>query len=74
MDQIKYWNSVADTKEFTTPFQFDELPNYIDKHAVILDVGCGYGRTLNELKNQGYENLLGIDYYFCSLNMHYFRL
>ena len=27
----------------------------------ILDVGCGYGRTLNELYSKGFKNLYGID-------------
>ena len=28
----------------------------------ILDVGCGYGRSLNELYKRKYKNLTGIDY------------
>ena len=27
----------------------------------ILDVGCGYGRTLNILHNSGFKNLIGVD-------------
>lgn len=62
MNQKDYWNSVADTKEFTTPFRFNEFNKYVNKKSHILDIGCGYGRTLNELYENGYENLLGIDF------------
>ncbi len=61
-DQKKYWDKVAEEKEFPTPFQMEEFKKYVSKEMKILDVGCGYGRTLNELHNQGYKNLTGIDY------------
>lgn len=62
MNQIAYWNSVSETKQFTTPFQFEEFSRLISRESRILDVGCGYGRTLNELYQQGYHNLTGIDF------------
>lgn len=62
MKQKDYWNQVSDTKEFTTPFQAVEFQNYVTKESLILDVGCGYGRTLNELHLLGYQNLTGIDF------------
>lgn len=62
MEQQEYWNLAADTKKFTTPFHSDIFSQYIDKDAYILDVGCGYGRTLNELHEAGYTNLHGIDF------------
>ena len=62
MEQKDYWNDVADKKEFTTPFQLDIFSDYVHKDAKILDIGCGYGRTLNELHNNGYTNLTGIDF------------
>ena len=49
MEQKEYWNSIADKKEFTTPFDLNEFSNYVKKDMKILDVGCGYGRTLSEL-------------------------
>ncbi|MDI6724696.1 MAG: methyltransferase domain-containing protein [Methanobacterium sp.] len=61
-DQKEYWNKVAEEKEFPTPFQMEEFKKYVSKEMKILDVGCGYGRTLNELYNQGFKNLTGIDY------------
>lgn len=62
MEQRQYWNDAADDKNFTTPFQSKEFAKYVDKDKRILDVGCGYGRTLNQLYQQGYHNLLGIDF------------
>lgn len=57
-----YWDSVSDTKQFTTPFHTDIFKQYVNNDGSILDVGCGYGRTLNELYDAGYKNLTGIDF------------
>jgi len=32
-----------------------------DKQIKILDVGCGYGYILSQIRNLGYENILGVD-------------
>lgn len=61
-NQQKYWDKVAEEKKFPTPFQMEEFKKYVSSEMNILDVGCGYGRTLNELYNQGFKNLTGIDY------------
>ena len=61
MNQSDYWSSVADSRNFTTIFDEKIFGNYVDKDSKILDVGCGYGRTLNELYNAGYQNLVGVD-------------
>lgn len=46
---------------FTTPLP--ELEKWgISKDAAILDLGCGYGRILKHLYEQGYHNLAGIDF------------
>lgn len=60
MKQEEYWNSVSEKKEFTTPFLFETFSNYVKRDQVILDVGCGYGRTLDELYHNAYRNLIGI--------------
>lgn len=62
MKQEEYWNSVSEKKEFTTPFLLETFSNYVKRDQVILDVGCGYGRTLDELYHNGYRNLIGIDF------------
>lgn len=61
-DQEQYWDKVSEEKEFPTPFQIGEFGKYVSKEMNILDVGCGYGRTLNELYNSGFKNLVGIDF------------
>lgn len=62
MKQEEYWNAVSGKKEFTTPFQAEEFSKYVKRDSCILDVGCGYGRTLDELYHNGYRNLIGIDF------------
>ena len=61
-NQKKYWNKVATDKQFTTPFHNELFSGLVDKEDRILDVGCGYGRILNELYSQGFKNLYGIDF------------
>jgi SAM-dependent methyltransferase len=51
-------------KQFNSPFYVDEntkhsLPK--NKNAKILDIGCGFGRFLKYLKDNGYENIQGIE-------------
>ena len=62
MEQRKYWDSVSEQKEFTLPLQADRLACYVGKDGRILDVGCGYVRTLGELYELGYRNLVSIDF------------
>jgi len=60
-NQYKYWNSVAHAKIFTHPFDFNRFQKIISTDAAILDIGCGYGRTYNELYGEGFRNIVGID-------------
>lgn len=62
IDQEKYWDTVSEKKEFPTPFQLKEFEKYVSRNKKILDVGCGYGRTLNELHESGFKDLTGIDF------------
>lgn len=62
MKQEEYWNEVSEKKEFTTPFQAEEFSRYVKKDDCILDVGCGYGRTLDVLYHNEYCSLIGIDF------------
>src|SRR5688572_21249690 len=61
-NQADYWDSVAEHKEFTHPFNFDQFELMTSRAAHILDYGCGYGRIVNELHNKGYENVVGLDF------------
>lgn len=62
LNQNTYWNKVADKKQFTTPFDIGLFEKYVKGNSKILDYGCGYGRTLVELKENGYMNLSGVDF------------
>ena len=62
MNQERYWDEVADEKEFTTQFQISAFEKHVSRESKILDVGCGYGRTLNEVHNYGFKNLIGVDF------------
>ena len=61
MIQKEYWDGVSALKNFTTPFQADEFAELVEKDALIADIGCGYGRTLEELRLRGYSSLVGFD-------------
>lgn len=61
LKQNEYWNKVASEKKFTTPFKLDLFKNYVKKNDEILDYGCGYGRTLRVLLDNGYLHLSGVD-------------
>lgn len=39
----------------------DVLKKYVPKDSKILDVGCAFGGLLNELKKEGYTNLMGLE-------------
>ena len=62
MEQKQYWNDVSATKEFTIPIDLEIFSRYVTKEDLILDVGCGYGRVMNELHERGYHRLIGIDF------------
>lgn len=58
--QTAYWDAAATTKTFTHPLHLPWLDG-TDRHAAILDYGCGYGRTMEALEQQGFTNLSGVD-------------
>lgn len=61
--QISYWDRVAREKRFSHPLRRDWLAEYLKNPlAGILDYGCGYGRTLEELSTAGFQNLVGVDF------------
>ena len=57
----QYWDRAAEKKEFTTPFQVELFRDVVAKEACILDIGCGYGRTLSQLDLCGFHNSTGVD-------------
>ena len=63
MQNVEIWNEQSKLQNFVTPDRVEFMDSLkIDKSSVILDLGCGYGRTLHGLWNLGYKKLIGIDY------------
>jgi SAM-dependent methyltransferase len=60
--QLEYWNTAGTQKPFAHPLNLRRVRQWISDEGRILDYGCGYGRTLGELFNEGYENLIGLDF------------
>ena len=60
-NQVDYWNTIGQTKQFGHPVNVDRLSDMISPESTILDLGCGYGRTLEILFEHGYRNLIGFD-------------
>ncbi|MFJ3823364.1 class I SAM-dependent methyltransferase [Streptomyces nodosus] len=58
--QVPYWDAAAATKTFTHPLHLPWLDR-ADRHAAILDYGCGYGRVMKELEQRGFSDLTGVD-------------
>jgi len=60
--QEDYWNKLAPVKKFTTSFDLKLLEAFVSKSSKIVDYGCGYGRSLSQLYDAGYQNILGFDF------------
>ena len=60
-NQKEYWDKVARQKTFTHPIHTDLLLQNIDKHAIVIDYGCGYGRIVDELIRAGFSKTAGYD-------------
>lgn len=59
--QISYWDRVAQEKRFSHPLRVQWLES-LNARARVLDYGCGYGRTLKQLEEAGFENPIGVDF------------
>lgn len=62
ISQTNYWDRVAHEKRFSHPLRLDWLARFLNKQARILDYGCGYGRTLADLSQAGFTNVVGVDF------------
>lgn len=59
--QQLFWDK-ASVKDFHDPFYLDQFQSFIKPNSFIVEYGCGYGRILNYLSQQGYLNLRGFDF------------
>lgn len=58
---VAYWSRVADETEFTFPVNYELLEKHLARDAMVLDLGCGYGRVASELQDRGFSNVVGLD-------------
>ncbi|MCH5670987.1 class I SAM-dependent methyltransferase [Streptomyces gilvus] len=58
--QLVYWNGPGAAKTFTHPVH-SAWPARAGRQARILDYGCGYGRVMAELAEQGFSDVRGVD-------------
>ena len=56
-----YWDRIGPAQTFAHPLRLDWLTD-LAPDARILDYGCGYGRNLQALHDQGWRNALGVDF------------
>ncbi len=59
--QIEAWNSVAQKVNFNLEIDISEFKRIVPRNTTILDYGCGYGRTCENLNSMGYRNIVGVD-------------
>lgn len=55
------WDKAAKGAVFTHPLDEAGFRGLVPSGALILDIGCGYGRTVKALRGLGYERVTGLD-------------
>ncbi len=67
-EQKIYWDKVAGQKKFTLQADFHLVKSCLRKNDLIVDYGCGYGRSLAAFYQKGYCNSLGLDFSEAMIN------
>lgn len=52
---VDYWDSIASLKKFRHPLPQPVIDQYFPAGAKVLDIGCGYGRLVEDLLSQGFS-------------------
>lgn len=61
--QRSFWDGqAAERTRFTAPGPGEAFFDLVPPGCRLLDLGCGYGRTLHQLARRGYGRLNGIDF------------
>ncbi|MBI2712375.1 MAG: class I SAM-dependent methyltransferase [Bdellovibrio sp.] len=58
----EFWNTVGSTKSFSDPFRIERFTKGLRSDSLIVEYGCGYGRILSLLWQEGFSNLVGFDF------------
>jgi ubiquinone/menaquinone biosynthesis C-methylase UbiE len=61
LSQQAYWNRDEAVQHFAHPLRLDWLAS-LPRDARILDYGCGWGRALQTLHEEGWRDLVGVDF------------
>lgn len=56
-----YWSRVAGRKSFAHPLDLERFGGLVPPTARVLDVGCGWGRIVAELRDAGWAHVVGVD-------------
>jgi ubiquinone/menaquinone biosynthesis C-methylase UbiE len=62
MQAQEYWNKIGSQKEFEDPLYLDKLSDFLTPESRIIEYGCGYGRLMQILHTNNYQNLMGFDF------------
>ena len=60
--QLEYWNTEGTRKAFAHPLNLRRVRQWLTPESRIVDFGCGYGRSLGELFDADYHDLIGFDF------------
>ncbi|MCE9638009.1 MAG: class I SAM-dependent methyltransferase [Planctomycetes bacterium] len=60
-DAADYWSRAAGRRSFAHPLDVARFERLVPKTARVLDVGCGWGRTVAELADTGWKGAVGVD-------------
>lgn len=62
MQAQEYWNQTGSKKDFEDPIYIEKISPFLQATSCIVEYGCGYGRMMQLIKDQGFTNLIGYDF------------
>jgi ubiquinone/menaquinone biosynthesis C-methylase UbiE len=61
-DAAAYWSRVARSKPFAHELDFARLGALLPRTARVLDLGCGWGRSMHAMRAAGWTDVVGADF------------